>query len=82
MVDNMEDNIEETQINVKEGAKYLQKASAYKVAAYPLAGAMLGTCIGGPIGLLAGLKIGGLAAVGCGLLGKLYMNLYKIKIGY
>lgn len=69
MVDNMEDNIEETQINVKEGARYLQKASAYKVAAYPLAGAMLGTCIGGPIGLLAGLKIGGLAAVGCGLLG-------------
>lgn len=82
MVDNMEDNIEETQINVKEGARYLQKASAYKVAAYPLAGAMLGTCIGGPIGLLAGLKIGGLAAVGCGLLGKLCMNLYKIKIGY
>jgi len=71
MVDNMEDNIEKTQINVNEGAKYLQKASAYKVAAYPLAGAMIGTCIGGPIGLIAGLKIGGLAAVGCGILGKL-----------
>lgn len=72
MVDNMEDNIEETQINVNEGARYLQKASVYKVAAYPIAGAMLGTCIGGPIGLIAGLKIGGLAAVGCGILGELY----------
>ena len=78
MVDNMEDNMEETQMNVNEGAKYLQKASTYKVAAYPLAGAMIGTCIGGPIGLIAGLKIGGLAAVGCGILGKLHENLYKI----
>lgn len=72
MVDNMEEDFEEIQVNVNEGAKYLQKASAYKVAVYPIAGAMLGTCIGGPIGLLAGLKIGSLAAVGCGILGKLY----------
>ncbi|XP_077260700.1 syntaxin 17 [Temnothorax americanus] len=79
MVDNMENNIEETQINVNEGAKYLQKASRYKVAAYPLAGAMLGTCIGGPIGLLAGLKIGGLAAVGCGILGFTGGSLLKKK---
>ncbi|XP_011697954.1 PREDICTED: syntaxin-17 [Wasmannia auropunctata] len=79
MVNNMEDNIEETQINVNEGARYLQKASAYKVAAYPLAGAMLGTCIGGPIGLLAGLKIGGLAAVGCGILGFTGGSLLKKK---
>ncbi|KAL0116899.1 hypothetical protein PUN28_010045 [Cardiocondyla obscurior] len=69
MINNMEDNIEESRININEGATYLKKASAYKVAAYPLAGAMLGTCIGGPIGLLAGMKIGGLAAVGCGILG-------------
>ena len=31
--------------------------------AYPLAGAFLGTCLGGPVGLLAGVKIGGIAAV-------------------
>lgn len=80
MVDNMEDNIEETQINVNEGARYLRKASAYKVAAYPIAGAMLGTCIGGPIGLIAGLKIGGLAAVGCGILGKWNYNISVSKI--
>ncbi|KAL6261655.1 hypothetical protein P5V15_006743 [Pogonomyrmex californicus] len=79
MVDNMEDNIEETQINVNEGARFLQKASAYKVAAYPIAGAMLGTCIGGPIGLLAGLKIGSLAAVGCGILGFTGGSLLKKK---
>ncbi|XP_012537934.2 syntaxin-17 isoform X2 [Monomorium pharaonis] len=79
MVDNMEDNIEETQINVNEGTRYLQKASAYKVAAYPIAGAMLGTCIGGPIGLIAGLKFGGLAAVGCGILGFTGGSLLKKK---
>ncbi|XP_011861910.1 PREDICTED: syntaxin-17 [Vollenhovia emeryi] len=79
MVDNMEDNIEETERNVNEGARQLQKASAYKVAAYPIAGALLGTCIGGPIGLLAGLKIGGLAAVGCGILGFTGGSLLKKK---
>lgn len=36
---------------------------------YPLAGAVLGTCVGGPIGLLAGIKIGTLAALGGGFLG-------------
>lgn len=79
MVDNMEENIEETQINVNEGTRYLEVASKYKVAAYPIAGAMLGTCIGGPIGLLAGMKIGGLAALSCGILGKCSVNLYKIN---
>lgn len=69
MVDNMEENIEEAQINVDEGTRYLEVASKYKVAAYPIAGAMIGTCIGGPIGLLAGMKIGGFAAVSCGILG-------------
>lgn len=65
----IENNIAEAQINVDEGAQFLVKASKYKAVAYPLAGALLGTCVGGPIGLLAGLKIGGLTALGCGLLG-------------
>ncbi|XP_014483132.1 PREDICTED: syntaxin-17 [Dinoponera quadriceps] len=69
MIVNTENNIEETQINVRKGATFLEKASKYKTAAYPLAGALLGTCIGGPIGLIAGLKIGGLTAAGCGFLG-------------
>jgi syntaxin 17 len=36
---------------------------------YPVTGALIGTCIGGPVGFLAGLKIGGLAALGGSLLG-------------
>lgn len=68
-VDNIESNIEEVQCNVEEGAKFLEKAAKYKAVAYPLAGAFLGTCVGGPIGLIAGLKIGGLTALGCGILG-------------
>lgn len=36
---------------------------------YPITGALIGTCIGGPVGLLAGLKIGGLAALGGTVLG-------------
>ncbi|EFN71021.1 Syntaxin-17 [Camponotus floridanus] len=58
---------------------YLGIASKYKVAAYPIAGAMLGTCIGGPIGLLAGMKIGGLAALSCGILGFTGGSLLKKK---
>ncbi|GAB1863926.1 Syntaxin-17 [Camponotus japonicus] len=79
MVDNIEENVEETQINVNEGTRYLGIASKYKVAAYPIAGAMLGTCIGGPIGLLAGMKIGGLAALSCGILGFTGGSLLKKK---
>lgn len=67
-----EDDIEETNINVKQGEEFLKKASRYNVALYPLTGAVLGTCIGGPIGLIAGFKIGGLTALGCGILGKFY----------
>lgn len=68
-VDNLVDNIETAQENVNEGEKLLVKASKYSVVAYPLAGALIGTCVGGPIGLIAGLKIGGLTALGCGILG-------------
>lgn len=79
LVNQVEEDVEETSINVVEGTKMLQKASRYKVAAYPLAGAVLGTCLGGPIGLLAGIKIGGLAALSCGLLGFTGGSLLKKK---
>ena len=39
---------------------------------YPMAGAILGTCLGGPVGFLAGVKIGGLAAVGGSIFGRLF----------
>lgn len=34
-----------------------------------MTGAIVGTCVGGPLGLIAGIKVGGLAALGCGVLG-------------
>lgn len=40
-----------------------------KAVAYPATGALLGGIIGGPIGLLAGAKIGGLTALGCAIAG-------------
>jgi hypothetical protein len=47
-------------------------------AIYPVAGALLGTCLGGPVGLLAGVKIGGLAAIGGSVFGNLnYFTVYK-----
>ncbi|XP_014090362.1 syntaxin-17 [Bactrocera oleae] len=63
------DNAEEALENVQIGENNLRKALTYKKAMYPVVGALIGTCVGGPIGLVAGLKAGGLAAVGCGILG-------------
>lgn len=40
-----------------------------KAVAYPVTGAFLGGVIGGPIGLVAGLKVGGIAAIGCAIAG-------------
>ncbi|XP_017753473.1 PREDICTED: syntaxin-17 isoform X2 [Eufriesea mexicana] len=79
LVNTAEDDIEESNINVDQGEKFLKKASRYNVALYPLTGAVLGTCIGGPIGLIAGLKIGGLTALGCGILGFAGASLLKKK---
>lgn len=69
MVSAVEENVEVTQIHVEEGETALRKALRYKKAIYPMCGALLGSCIGGPIGLVVGLKAGGLAAIGGGLMG-------------
>ncbi|KAH8324005.1 hypothetical protein KR074_005967 [Drosophila pseudoananassae] len=68
-VEKIADNAEEALENVQEGERQLRQALTYKKAMYPVVGALLGTCVGGPIGLVAGIKAGGLAAVGCGILG-------------
>ena len=44
-------------------------SSSVPMAGLPLAGAMMGLCLGGPVGLLAGVKLGGVAAVGGSFLG-------------
>ncbi|KAI8039385.1 syntaxin-17 [Drosophila gunungcola] len=68
-VEKIADNAEEALENVQQGELNLRRALTYKKAMYPVMGALLGTCVGGPIGLVAGMKAGGLAAVGCGILG-------------
>ena len=55
-----------------------QPSGASSLAAIPMAGAVLvGTCLGGPVGLLAGLKIGAFAGIGGSLLGYSTANLVE-----
>lgn len=69
-IDSIEDNVNTAAANVEEGTKSLGKAVGYKLAVLPVAGALLGGVLAGPIGLLAGFKAAGLAAaVGGGALG-------------
>ena len=49
---------------------FFLQAAKYKLAALPVAGALIGGVVGGPIGLLAGFKVAGIAAaLGGGVLG-------------
>jgi len=41
---------------------------------YPLIGAVVGSCVGGPLGCLAGAKVGVVATVTCFVLGKFIQN--------
>ncbi|KAM8801884.1 syntaxin-17 isoform 1-T2 [Rhynchonycteris naso] len=69
-IDSIEDHVNSAAVNVEEGTRNLGKAAKYKLAALPVAGALIGGVVGGPIGLLAGFKVAGIAAaLGGGLLG-------------
>ncbi|KAM9307687.1 syntaxin-17 [Gastrophryne carolinensis] len=69
-IDSIEDHVNTAAVNVEEGTKNLGKALSYKLSVLPAAGALIGGIVGGPIGLLAGFKVAGVAAaVGGGLLG-------------
>uniref|UniRef100_A0A8C6SA90 Syntaxin-17 n=1 Tax=Neogobius melanostomus TaxID=47308 RepID=A0A8C6SA90_9GOBI len=69
-IDSIEDNVNTAAANVEEGTRSLGKAVGYKLAVLPVAGALLGGVIAGPLGLLVGFKAAGLAAaVGGGALG-------------
>ena len=57
----------------KVDGQYVTSSEGIQI--YPMAGAFLGTCLGGPVGFLAGVKIGGLAAVGGGILGKIFVSI-------
>ncbi|KFV85140.1 Syntaxin-17 [Struthio camelus australis] len=69
-IDRIEDHVNSAAVNVEEGTKNLGKAAKYKLAALPVAGAIIGGVVGGPVGLLAGFKVAGIAAaLGGGILG-------------
>ncbi|XP_029445771.1 syntaxin-17 isoform X1 [Rhinatrema bivittatum] len=69
-IDSIEDHVNTAAVNVEEGTKNLGKAAKYKLAVLPVAGALIGGVVGGPIGLLAGFKVAGIAAaLGGGVLG-------------
>ncbi|XP_044064594.1 syntaxin-17 isoform X2 [Siniperca chuatsi] len=77
-IDCIEDNVNTAAANVEEGTKSLGKAVGYKLAVLPVAGALLGGVIGGPLGLLAGFKAAGVAAaLGGGALGFAGGNLVR-----
>lgn len=77
--DAMDDSVEEALENVKEGTSHIARAARYSFSVYPIAGAVIGGCLGGPVGLIAGMKMGGLAAVSCGFIGFAGGQLLKKK---
>ncbi|KAF8777510.1 Syntaxin-17 like protein [Argiope bruennichi] len=62
-IDNIQSNIVETHENVRIGTSYLKKASLLKAATFPIAGAVVGGILLGPVGALAGFKL--LGSVAC-----------------
>lgn len=69
MVEAIAENVEETEIHVEEGTRQLAMALNYKKTIYPLLGGFVGACLLGPVGLVAGLKVGGAASVCGGICG-------------
>ncbi|XP_030640658.1 syntaxin-17 [Chanos chanos] len=79
-IDSIEENVSVAAANVEEGAQSLGKAAHSRLAVLPVAGAVVGGVLGGPLGLLAGFKVAGVAAaVGGGLLGFAGGNLIQKK---
>lgn len=76
-VDDIAEAVESTGNNVDAGLKHLvyTHRSSYKV--YPVTCAAVGTMIGGPVGLVAGAKLGALAALCCAVLGYASGNILK-----
>uniref|UniRef100_A0AAR2M2W5 STX17-like N-terminal domain-containing protein n=1 Tax=Pygocentrus nattereri TaxID=42514 RepID=A0AAR2M2W5_PYGNA len=79
-IDSIEANVSVAAANVEEGTRSLGKAARSSLAVLPVAGAVVGTVLAGPLGLLAGFKVAGVAAaVGGGLLGFAGGNLIQRK---
>lgn len=69
MVEAIEQNVEETEVQVEEGQRQLQKALSYKKTMYPILGGLFGAAMLGPVGLVAGIKAGSAATVCGGICG-------------
>ncbi|TSK20232.1 Syntaxin-17 [Bagarius yarrelli] len=79
-IDSIEANVSAAEANVEEGTRSLGKAARSSLAVLPVAGAVVGTVLAGPLGLLAGFKVAGVAAaVGGGLLGFIGGNIIRRK---
>lgn len=69
-VDGIEENVCRAQENVAEGRAYLNNAAKLKAVILPFTCCLVGGAVAGPIGLLSGFKLGGVAAaVGGGIAG-------------
>ncbi|KAG8193507.1 hypothetical protein JTE90_003719 [Oedothorax gibbosus] len=62
-VDSIQANVVEARENVHAGAGHLRKAALLQATSLPLAGALIGGVLLGPVGALVGLKLAG--CVGC-----------------
>jgi len=60
----IEQNVDDSQKNVESGKNDLFKAANYKYALIPVVGAVVGTAVLGPVGLILGIKIGGVIVLG------------------
>lgn len=70
-VDKIENQVEQSHAHVFSAQKELaQVASKMQGTVYPLLGAIIGSCVAGPIGLVAGLKVGAVVAVTGSVIGK------------
>ncbi|XP_066250064.1 syntaxin-17 [Euwallacea similis] len=76
-VEEVEINVTAAQDNIQAGFLDVVKVNKLKVVTYPATGAFVGSLIGGPIGFLAGIKVGGLAALGCAVAGYMGGKLLK-----
>ncbi|XP_012675898.2 syntaxin-17 [Clupea harengus] len=77
-IDSIEENVSMAATNVEEGARSLGKAARSGLAVLPVAGALVGGVLGGPLGLMAGFKLVGVAAaIGGGIIGFASGNLIQ-----
>lgn len=68
-IDAIESNIVQAHGNIEAGAVNIRQALNYKIYSTAVGGAFIGTIIGGPVGFLAGAKLGAVCGVGSGIFG-------------